>query len=140
MAESAPPAVAPGTYRVAVKHIFRASIVSLQMGTTADGSPNIVQQPGPMERLPIGTDLAQVTPEELRAFGDRLAPLDAAARAAWLEAHAGTAATPPEVPPPAEGPAEPPPEPPPVEPPPSEPPAEPRDDDGPAAHSPRRRP
>ena len=65
-----------GKFQIAGKHIFRASIVALQMGTRADGSPNIVQQPGPMERLEVGTELTDVTDAELKAFGDRLAPMD----------------------------------------------------------------
>jgi hypothetical protein len=60
------------TYRVVAKHMFRASIVSTQMGTAADGSPQIVQQPGPMERLEVGALIYNIRPEELQAFGDRL--------------------------------------------------------------------
>jgi hypothetical protein len=60
------------TYRVLAKHMFRASIVSTQMGTAADGSPQIVQQPGPMERLEVGALIYNIRPEELAAFGDRL--------------------------------------------------------------------
>ena len=59
-------------HRVIGKHIFRASIVSTQMGIAADGTPQIVQQPGPMERLEVGALLHNVRPDELVAFGDRL--------------------------------------------------------------------
>lgn len=51
---------------------MRASIVATQMGVAADGTPQIVQQPGPMERLEVGTLLYNVRPDELAAFGDRL--------------------------------------------------------------------
>jgi len=59
-------------YRVKGKHLFRASIVATQMGIAADGSPQIVQQPGPMERIEVGTLLDNVRPDELAAYGDRL--------------------------------------------------------------------
>lgn len=80
------PATAPGVFRVAGKHMLRASIIPLQMGTRADGSPNIVQQPGPMERLDVGTELTDVTMNELKAFGDRLEPVDDAAKQSLREA------------------------------------------------------
>lgn len=72
--------VSLGTFRVIGKHIIRASIVSLQMGMRSDGSPNIVQQAGPSERLEVGTELTDVQEHELKAFGDRLMPVDAAAQ------------------------------------------------------------
>jgi hypothetical protein len=89
------------TYRVVAKHMYRASIVSTQMGTAADGSPQIVQQPGPMERLEVGVLIYNIRPEELQAFGDRLellsdeevAAVEAAQRAsarAQVEAEAAT--------------------------------------------------
>ncbi len=59
-------------YRVITKHLFRASVVATHMGIAADGTPQIVQQPGPMERLEVGTLLENVRPDELAAYGDRL--------------------------------------------------------------------
>ncbi len=59
-------------YKIKGKRIMRASIVATQMGVAADGTPQIVQQPGPMERLEVGTLLYNVRPDELAAFGDRL--------------------------------------------------------------------
>jgi hypothetical protein len=89
------------TYRVITKHMYRASIVSTQMGTAADGSPQIVQQPGPMERLEVGALIYNIRPEELDAFRNRLellsdeevAAVEAAQRAsakAQVEAEAAT--------------------------------------------------
>lgn len=59
-------------YKVIGKMIYRASVVALEMGRRADGTPNIVQQPGPMERIPVGTLLYDVREDEVAAFGDRL--------------------------------------------------------------------
>jgi hypothetical protein len=72
--------VSLGTFRVIGKHIIRASIVSLQMGTRGDGTPNIVQQAGPSERVEVGTELTDVQEHELKAFGDRFQPVDDAAQ------------------------------------------------------------
>lgn len=72
--------VSLGTFRVIGKHIVRASIVSLQMGTRGDGTPNIVQQAGPSERVEVGTELTDVQEHELKAFGDRFQPVDEAAQ------------------------------------------------------------
>lgn len=69
-----------GTFRVVNKHITRASIVALKMGEKADGTPNIVNQPGPMERVEIGDELTDVTEAELRAFPDRFEAVDEQAR------------------------------------------------------------
>jgi len=90
------------TYKVEGKHIFRASTIDLQMGTRADGSPNIVRQPGPMLKVEPGTLLDDVRPEELQAFPDRfqhvpddqlqlLREQEAAAMAAREEADAAQA-------------------------------------------------
>lgn len=43
----------------------------LEMGMKSDGTPNIVQQPGPTERIAVGTILDDVRPDELAAFPDR---------------------------------------------------------------------
>ena len=59
-------------YRVIGKFIYRASTQEVTMGTRPDGSPNVVRQPGPMQRLEVGTILDDVTPDELAAIGDRL--------------------------------------------------------------------
>ena len=59
-------------YRITGKHIFRATTQDITMGTRPDGSPNVVRQPGTMERLEVGTILEDVTPQELAAMGDRL--------------------------------------------------------------------
>jgi hypothetical protein len=80
MAEVAEKPVSLGTFRVIGKHIVRASIVSLQMGTRGDGTPNIVQQAGPSERVEVGTELTDVQEHELKAFGDRFQPVDDAAQ------------------------------------------------------------
>lgn len=80
-----------GTFRVIGKAMRRANIVPLQMGMRADGSPNIVQQPGELETLPVGTELTNVTEQELQAFGDRLAPVDDAAKAALAKVRGGAA-------------------------------------------------
>lgn len=69
------------SYRVQGKHLYRASIVKTRMGTKPDGSPDIVDQPGPMERVEAGTVLDDVTEAELRAFPDRFAPVVADAEA-----------------------------------------------------------
>ncbi len=61
-----------GIFRVLHKHLYRASVVPTQMGMSPDGIPLIVQQPGPMQRLEVGTLLYDVQPDELAAFGDRL--------------------------------------------------------------------
>jgi hypothetical protein len=90
------------TYKVEGKHIFRASTIDLQMGTRADGTPNIVRQPGPMLKVEPGTLLDDVRPEELQAFPDRfqhvpedqlqlLREQEAAAMAAREEADAAQA-------------------------------------------------
>lgn len=75
-----------GTFHVSGKHIYRASIVGQVMGTQADGSPIIVQQSGPTERLEVGTELTDVTEAELKAFGDRLAPMDDTAKKSLAKA------------------------------------------------------
>lgn len=68
-------------YRVLNKHIYRASIVPTRMGTKPDGSPDIVEQPGPMERVEVGTVLDNVSDAELRAFPDRFGAVDERAEA-----------------------------------------------------------
>jgi len=79
------------SYQVVGKHIFRTSVVALQMGTRMDGSPNLVNQPGPMLRVEVGTVLDDVTPEELAAAPDRFALLDDAAAQAAREQQASVA-------------------------------------------------
>lgn len=69
-----------GRFRIQGKYIHRASIVALKMGEKADGTPNIVNQPGPMELLEVGTELDDVQEHELKAFPDRFEPLDAQAK------------------------------------------------------------
>ncbi|HEX6827158.1 MAG TPA: hypothetical protein VF077_12645 [Nitrospiraceae bacterium] len=69
------------SYTVQGKHIYRASTVETRMGTKPDGSPDIVRQPGPMERVEVGTVLDDVSDAELRAFPDRFAPVQAEAEA-----------------------------------------------------------
>lgn len=59
-------------YRIIGKFLYRASTQEITMGTRQDGSPNVVRQPGPMEKLEVGTVLTDVTPAELSAYGDRL--------------------------------------------------------------------
>ena len=59
-------------YKIIGKYIYRASTQEITMGTRQDGSPNVVRQPGPMEKLEVGTVLTDVTPNELAAYGDRL--------------------------------------------------------------------
>jgi hypothetical protein len=100
MADTAEKPVSLGLFRVIGKHIIRASIVSLQMGTRGDGTPNVVQQAGPAERLEVGTELTDVQEHELKAFGDRLQPLDGAAlatvaRLSGVEPTPGDEASPP---------------------------------------------
>jgi hypothetical protein len=104
MADTAEKPASLGLFRVIGKHIIRASIVSLQMGTRGDGSPNVVQQAGPSERLEVGTELTDVQEHELKAFGDRLQPLDGAAlatvaRLSGVEPTPGEEAPPPTEPP-----------------------------------------
>jgi hypothetical protein len=41
------------------------------MGKKPDGSPDVVMQPGPMERYEVGTILDNVQADELAAFPDR---------------------------------------------------------------------
>lgn len=73
-----------GRFRVVNKYIHRASIVALKMGEKADGTPNIVNQPGPMELLEVGTELDDVQEHELKAFPDRFEPLDDQAKKTML--------------------------------------------------------
>lgn len=73
-----------GRFRIVGKYIRRASIVALKMGEKADGTPNIVNQPGPIEFLEVGTELDDVQEHELRAFPDRFEPMDETARKSVL--------------------------------------------------------
>jgi hypothetical protein len=63
-------------YRVINKFIYRASTQDITMGTRQDGSPNVVRQPGPMQKVEVGTILDDVTPTELAAAPDRFALVD----------------------------------------------------------------
>lgn len=74
------------TYKVVGKHIFRATTQDIQMGTRMDGSPNIVRQPGVMQRVEVGTLLDDVHPEELATAPDRFELVEEAAVQAMVEA------------------------------------------------------
>jgi hypothetical protein len=90
-----------GTFRIVGKYIHRASIVPLKMGERADGTPNIVNQPGPMELLAVGTEVDDVQEHELRAFPDRFEAVDETARKTVLRLRGlDPDETPADVPPP----------------------------------------
>src|SRR5262245_9481483 len=62
------------SYKVVNKYLYRATVQDVNMGgTRADGSPNIVRQPGPMQRVEVGTILNDVTEGELAGAPDRFA-------------------------------------------------------------------
>lgn len=81
------------SYRVLNKFLYRASVVPTRMGTKPDGSPDMVDQPGPMERVEAGTVLDDVTDAELRAFPDRFGPVDAEGESEQVTPDATTHAT-----------------------------------------------
>jgi hypothetical protein len=90
-----------GTFRIVGKYIHRASIVPLKMGERADGTPNIVNQPGPMELLAVGTEVDDVQEHELLAFPDRFEAVDETARKTVLRLRGlDPDETPADVPPP----------------------------------------
>jgi hypothetical protein len=72
-------------YRLIGKHIYRTTTQDIQMGTRMDGSPNIVRQPGLMQRVEVGTILEDVTPAELAAAPDRFEQVDEAALQAYYD-------------------------------------------------------
>lgn len=61
----------PASYKVVGKFLIRAQINETVMGMTPDGRPVIMRQPGELHRIPVGTVLTDVRPEELAAFPDR---------------------------------------------------------------------
>jgi hypothetical protein len=69
------------SYRVTGKHIYYTETQDIQMGTTMDGTPNIVRQPKyPMRRAEVGEIIEDPDPAVLAAAGDRLTLVDDATR------------------------------------------------------------
>jgi hypothetical protein len=58
-------------YKIINKHVYMASIVPTVMGYTSEGTPIIVDQPGPVNRVDVGTVVDSVPPDMLASAPDR---------------------------------------------------------------------